>query len=160
MHVTVPANVACLLRVLNCRLTFDQMALGDRTVSEGRHRAEGGERLSPDQGSQALQQARKPNDAGGHCLLRFTPRSCAYDHVTDRAMPATGRATMHVAEMCIRVIAVCLCASWGWRVAAVLGLQRPDLVEGVDRTGPLLGSGHSLALGFPGRELRSTEALR
>ena len=78
------------------------------------------------------------------------PRSCAYDHVTDRAVSrVTGRATMHVVEMCIHVWLRCACVlPGGWCVAAVLGLQRPWSGWRCDyRTGPLWGVGISSRTG-------------
>ena len=100
-----PANVACLQRVPVCRLTFDQMALGDETVSEGRNR-EGGGSICP-RGSGHLrpsQQQESQTMLVDTVSFASHPRSCAYDYITDRAVShVTGRVAMHVVEMCVRV---------------------------------------------------------
>ena len=104
--VMQPANVECLQRVPVCRLTFDQMALGDRTVSEGRKRAEGEGSICPrgSGGLRPLQQQECQTTLVDTVSFASHPRSCAYDYITDRAMShVTGCAAMHVVEMCVRV---------------------------------------------------------
>lgn len=120
--VMQPANVACLQRVPVCRLTFDQMALGDRTVSEGRKRAEGEGSICPcgSGGLRPLQQQECQTTLVDTVSFASHPGSCAYDYIADRAMShVTGCAAMHVVEIasvcdcCACVLPVCLCASWG-----------------------------------------------